>query len=78
MFDHVTIRVSDRAAERFYDTVLQPIGIERTHSDERYAEWGDFSLAQATPDEPGGAGCTSPSSRGGLPRSCRRRLERGV
>ena len=52
MFDHVTIRVSDRAAERFYDTVLQPIGIERTHSDERYAEWGDFSLAQATPDEP--------------------------
>ena len=33
MFDHVTIRVSDRAAsERFYNTVLRPIGIERTHS----------------------------------------------
>ena len=35
MFDHVTIRVSDRAAsERFYDTVLGAIGIERTATTE--------------------------------------------
>ena len=42
MFDHVTIRVSDRAAsERFYDAVLRAIGVERTHSDVYYAEWND-------------------------------------
>jgi catechol 2,3-dioxygenase-like lactoylglutathione lyase family enzyme len=53
VFDHVTIRVSDRAAsERFYLTVLAAIGIEQTHSGEDFAEWQDFSLAQtdaATP-----------------------------
>ena len=53
MFDHVTIRVSDRAAsEQFYETVLRTIGLERTHSDEHYAEWIDFSLAQASGDKP--------------------------
>jgi catechol 2,3-dioxygenase-like lactoylglutathione lyase family enzyme len=31
MFDHVTIRVSDRAAsERFYETVLGAIGVSKT------------------------------------------------
>jgi catechol 2,3-dioxygenase-like lactoylglutathione lyase family enzyme len=30
MFDHVTIRVSDRtASERFYESVLQTLGIEQ-------------------------------------------------
>jgi catechol 2,3-dioxygenase-like lactoylglutathione lyase family enzyme len=49
MFDHVTIRVSDRAAsERFYMTVLGAIGIDRTHEGDQFAEWGDFSLAEAT------------------------------
>jgi catechol 2,3-dioxygenase-like lactoylglutathione lyase family enzyme len=53
VFDHVTIRVSDRAvAERFYETVLPVIGLARTHSDEHYAEWVDFSLAQASDDKP--------------------------
>jgi catechol 2,3-dioxygenase-like lactoylglutathione lyase family enzyme len=48
VFDHVTIRASDRdASERFYDTVLEPFAIERRHSDEHYAQWLDFSLAQA-------------------------------
>lgn len=43
MFDHVTIRVSDRAAsERFYDTVLGAIGIAKTSP----GEWDDFSMAQ--------------------------------
>jgi catechol 2,3-dioxygenase-like lactoylglutathione lyase family enzyme len=53
VFDHVTIRVSDRAvSERFYETVLPVIGLARTHSDEHYAEWVDFSLAQASDDKP--------------------------
>jgi catechol 2,3-dioxygenase-like lactoylglutathione lyase family enzyme len=53
VFDHVTIRVSDRAAsERFYDTVLAAIGIEKTWSDEHYAEWNDFSIAEATVEKP--------------------------
>jgi catechol 2,3-dioxygenase-like lactoylglutathione lyase family enzyme len=53
VFDHVTIRVSDRAAsERFYETVLRTLGIERTHPGEDYTEWDDFSLAQANDDKP--------------------------
>jgi catechol 2,3-dioxygenase-like lactoylglutathione lyase family enzyme len=53
VFDHVTLRVSDRAAsERFYDTVLATLGIEKGHSDGWYAEWGDFSIAQATEEKP--------------------------
>ena len=48
MFDHVTIRVSDRAAsEQFYETVLAALGIEPTHRSEPYTEWRDFSLATA-------------------------------
>jgi catechol 2,3-dioxygenase-like lactoylglutathione lyase family enzyme len=50
MFDHVTIRVSDRAeSERFYDTVLSAIAIERTASGQHYTEWNELSLV-----EPGG------------------------
>jgi predicted lactoylglutathione lyase len=53
MIDHVTIRVSDRgASEIFYDTVLRTIGIEKAHSGEHYAVWGDFSLAGATSKAP--------------------------
>src|SRR4051812_15857013 len=52
MFDHVTIRVSDRAAaEAFYDLVLGAIGLGTRTSGE-YAEWGDFSLAQADRENP--------------------------
>ena len=53
MFDHVTIRASDRSAsERFYETVLRTLGIEQTHSGDHFAEWNDFSLAQADADHP--------------------------
>ncbi len=53
MFDHVTIRVSDReASARFYDTVLSTLGVERTHGDEGLVEWDDFSLSPATDDKP--------------------------
>jgi catechol 2,3-dioxygenase-like lactoylglutathione lyase family enzyme len=53
MFDHVTIRVSDRqASEQFYETVLRTLGVEASHSDEHYAEWGDFSVALASAEKP--------------------------
>jgi catechol 2,3-dioxygenase-like lactoylglutathione lyase family enzyme len=53
MFDHVTIRVSDRAAsEAFYDLVLGAIGLAKGWSDERFAEWGDFSIAVADSAHP--------------------------
>ena len=53
MFDHVTIRTSDRAAsEAFYETVLRTLGIERTNTGDEYTEWDDFSLAQANDEKP--------------------------
>jgi catechol 2,3-dioxygenase-like lactoylglutathione lyase family enzyme len=53
VFDHVTIRVSDRAASQaFYSTVLEPLGIEATYSDARFAEWDDFSLTMADAEHP--------------------------
>src|SRR5688572_30012423 len=53
MFDHVTIRVSDRAnSERFYLTVLSTLGIEQTYSGADFAEWNDFSLAQTDAEHP--------------------------
>jgi catechol 2,3-dioxygenase-like lactoylglutathione lyase family enzyme len=53
VFDHVTIRVTDReASERFYDAVLQTLGIEATYSASDFAEWDDFSLAAADDDNP--------------------------
>ena len=49
MFDHVTIRVSDRkASEQFYDTVLGVLGIDAEYSDDQFTEWDDFSLTAAT------------------------------
>jgi len=53
VFDHVTIRVSDReASERFYDTVLAPLGIDRTYRTGTFSEWGDFQLAGADEGNP--------------------------
>jgi catechol 2,3-dioxygenase-like lactoylglutathione lyase family enzyme len=53
VFDHVTIRASDPdASERFYETVLRTLGIEKTYSDEHLAEWHDFSLSPAGPEKP--------------------------
>jgi catechol 2,3-dioxygenase-like lactoylglutathione lyase family enzyme len=44
VFDHVTIRVSDReASDRFYDTVLPVLG-KRRYDDGSYSEWGDLSI----------------------------------
>lgn len=53
MFDHVTIRVSDRnASERFYETVLRTLGIEQTSAGQDFTEWDDFSLSQADDEDP--------------------------
>jgi catechol 2,3-dioxygenase-like lactoylglutathione lyase family enzyme len=53
VFDHVTIRASDRgASEQFYATVLAPLGIARTYTADDLAEWDDFSLASADADNP--------------------------
>jgi catechol 2,3-dioxygenase-like lactoylglutathione lyase family enzyme len=49
VFDHVTIRVSDRAAAvRFYETVLGVLAIDESYSDDQFTEWEDFSLTEAT------------------------------
>jgi catechol 2,3-dioxygenase-like lactoylglutathione lyase family enzyme len=49
VFDHVTIRASDReATEDFYDTVLPLLGIEKKYSLDWIVEWGAFSVSPAT------------------------------
>ncbi len=53
MFDHVTIRVADRAAaEAFYATVLPALGLESTYADEWFVEWSDFGFAPASDEKP--------------------------
>src|SRR5215207_10180315 len=53
MFDHVTIRVADRAAsERFYDTVLPALGLDETYRTETVSQYDDFMLAAADPANP--------------------------
>jgi catechol 2,3-dioxygenase-like lactoylglutathione lyase family enzyme len=54
VLDHITIRVSDRAAsELFYDAVLPTIDIERSGRDDEYTVWrGQFSLAHADHEHP--------------------------
>ena len=53
MFDHVTIRVSDRATtEPLYELVLQTLRIEKTSVGDNYAEWDDFSISQSSGERP--------------------------
>jgi predicted lactoylglutathione lyase len=53
VFDHVTIRASDRAeSERFYELVLDALSIEKTSSGELGPEWEDFSISQASDEKP--------------------------
>lgn len=54
MLDHITIRVSDRAAsEVFYDLVLGAIGRRQSGRDDEYTVWrGQFSLAHADDERP--------------------------
>jgi catechol 2,3-dioxygenase-like lactoylglutathione lyase family enzyme len=51
-FDHVTIRVTDRAAsEAFYGAVLSVLGIQQT-PDPHFPEWDEFSLAPTDRENP--------------------------
>jgi catechol 2,3-dioxygenase-like lactoylglutathione lyase family enzyme len=53
VFDHVGIRVTDQpASERFYDTVLGTLGIEKDHTDDELAEWGDLAISPTHEDRP--------------------------
>ena len=53
MFDHVTIRVANRAiSESLYATILEPLGIETTYSTHAFAEWRDFSITQTDAAHP--------------------------
>jgi catechol 2,3-dioxygenase-like lactoylglutathione lyase family enzyme len=53
VFDHVTIRVTDReASEELYTTVLTPLGIDLSYSTGAFAEWRDFSLTAADDAHP--------------------------
>jgi catechol 2,3-dioxygenase-like lactoylglutathione lyase family enzyme len=53
MFDHVDIRAADRAAsEAFYDVVLPVVGLEKTHSDDDFVEWGEFGVVAASAEIP--------------------------
>jgi catechol 2,3-dioxygenase-like lactoylglutathione lyase family enzyme len=53
MFDHVTIRVSDRAlSERFYGTALSTLGHDSPFSNEQGTEWDDFSIVTADVGHP--------------------------
>jgi catechol 2,3-dioxygenase-like lactoylglutathione lyase family enzyme len=53
VFDHVTIRVSDRhASRRFYELGLSVLGYDISSSGDDYDEWNDFSLAQASDQRP--------------------------
>lgn len=51
MFDHVTIRVTDGAvSERFFETVLSPLGIDETYRTDSFAFWHEFALTGADDD----------------------------
>jgi catechol 2,3-dioxygenase-like lactoylglutathione lyase family enzyme len=53
MFDHVTIRATDRqASERFYDTVLRPLGIDQSYRTRAFSEWQEFMLTGADAQNP--------------------------
>jgi catechol 2,3-dioxygenase-like lactoylglutathione lyase family enzyme len=53
MFDHVTIRARDRAAsERFYNTVLQTLGIDESYRTSTFSQWQDFGLTTTDAEHP--------------------------
>src|ERR1700720_319131 len=53
MFEHVTMRVSDRpTSERFYRASLGQLGIEPTRTSTEEIEWDDFSILAADRERP--------------------------
>jgi catechol 2,3-dioxygenase-like lactoylglutathione lyase family enzyme len=57
MFDHVMIRVRDRAAaEAFYDAALGALGVVDTYRTDAVATWGEFILTAAGTGHPATTG----------------------
>src|SRR4051794_41771582 len=57
VFDHLTIRVSDRdASGEFYRLVLAELGYSPTHESPEYIEWDDFRLLRGDAENPPAAG----------------------
>ena len=53
MFDHITVRVTDRAAtERFFETVLEPLGVGTTYRTNAVTSWGNFLVTAASDEHP--------------------------
>ncbi len=53
MFDHVTIRVADRAvSEGFFASLLEPLGIDTSYRTNAFTEWQDFMVAQESEEHP--------------------------
>lgn len=53
MLDHVTIRVSDLAAsDRFYTTLLAPLGVGEPTRNDLGVEWDELSITPATAESP--------------------------
>jgi catechol 2,3-dioxygenase-like lactoylglutathione lyase family enzyme len=53
VFDHVGVSVSDLAAsERFYRTVLSPLGVEPSHADAELVEWEDWAIGPTDGEHP--------------------------
>jgi catechol 2,3-dioxygenase-like lactoylglutathione lyase family enzyme len=53
MFDHVTIRATDRpTSELFYNTVLRTLGIDESYRTTAFSEWQDFGLTAADAANP--------------------------
>jgi catechol 2,3-dioxygenase-like lactoylglutathione lyase family enzyme len=50
MLNHLHLRVSDlAAATAFYETVLRPLGIDRTFDDGELVEFGDLAISSDGP-----------------------------
>lgn len=53
MFDHVTIRVTDReASEAFYDSVLRTLGLDQNYRTNAFSLWKEFMINGATSENP--------------------------
>lgn len=53
MYDHITVRVSDRTrSERLYGRVLGVLGVAPSHRDERSVAWDDLVMLAADGEHP--------------------------
>jgi catechol 2,3-dioxygenase-like lactoylglutathione lyase family enzyme len=53
VFDHVTIRVTDRdASEAFYDSVLRTLAIDQSYRTDTFSMWREFMITGATAENP--------------------------